>query len=395
MRKRLIAAATAAIMTASFGAGISAGAFNEWSYSEDLTVYVNGTKIDNGEYKPIIVNDRTLVRMVPVFEALGYSHTEMDANKTVSFVKDGSDAVYTFTAESDKAVVGTGEGSEYKLEVPATLKYFDVFYVPIRSFCEMAKLDISWDDATRSVYIKGDAAPMKVETLTYEEARALAEKYVNDSGISLDVDKTPVTYKGKQAYAFKLYSKSMAANGGSGFMGTAVYVYTDNSGIETSEVSGTPSTGTVSSGSLKYLGGAIRSFFGEYIGSAYCCAGYDVSEGKSILKMYGDKEMSLDEVAKFSKENPSPYTTVTGVTVQKALDMIKLAYGIEITGTAKVYEQCISTAFGNESYGVSYEPENDKYFVYSSSAEDLIDGDDSNISAFIFNSAGERVGEAN
>ena len=86
------------------------------------------------------------------------------------------------------------------------------------------------DNATKSGTVKGEASP-----LTYEEARKLAEKYVNDRDISLDTDKTPVTYKGKQAYVSKLYSRSMAANGGSGFMGMAVFVYTDNSGIESAE----------------------------------------------------------------------------------------------------------------------------------------------------------------
>ena len=40
-------------------------------YAEDVSVYVmNGQKIDNSQYKPIITNDRTLVRVVPIFEAL-------------------------------------------------------------------------------------------------------------------------------------------------------------------------------------------------------------------------------------------------------------------------------------------------------------------------------------
>ena len=93
LRKRVFAAAAAAVMTVSAFGGISADAFEVWSFSDDLTVYVNGQKIDNTIYKPIIANDRTLVRLVPVFEALGYEYGEMDENKMIQFVQKDTNSV--------------------------------------------------------------------------------------------------------------------------------------------------------------------------------------------------------------------------------------------------------------------------------------------------------------
>ena len=126
---------------------------------------MNGQKIDNGQYKPIIVNDRTLVRIVPIFDALDFEHSEMDEYKSVNFVRKGTNETYRFIAEKNYAIGGTGydeeaalkgeDSSNIFLEVPATLQYNDVFYVPIRSFCDMAHLEIEWDDDTRSVYITG------------------------------------------------------------------------------------------------------------------------------------------------------------------------------------------------------------------------------------------------
>lgn len=222
MKKRVIAAiAAAAMMTSAFG-GLSVGA----SYSEELAVYVNGAKIDNDKYKPIIVNDRTLVRLVPIFDALGYDHSEMDGNKSVSFVQKGSNAAYKFTAESSEAIIGSDGSNYYHLDVPATLQYFDVFYVPIRAFCEMTGLDIEWDEASRSVYITGNKEVQpEQKQLTYEEAREIAVNYVNDDNILLSVDKDLVSHNGRQAYSFTLRSKSA---GGSGTIGTTVYVYADN-----------------------------------------------------------------------------------------------------------------------------------------------------------------------
>lgn len=165
MKKRIFAAATAAMMTVSALGSVTAGAFEQTSYAEDVSVYVNGQKIDNGQYKPIIVNDRTLVRIVPIFDALDFEHSEMDEYKSVNFVRKGTNETYRFIAEKNYAIGGTGydeeaalkgeDSSNIFLEVPATLQYNDVFYVPIRSFCDMAHLEIEWDDDTRSVYITG------------------------------------------------------------------------------------------------------------------------------------------------------------------------------------------------------------------------------------------------
>lgn len=161
MKKQLIAAIAAATMLTSAFGGLSAGAFEEWSHDENVSVYVNGTKIEN-EYIPIIVNDRTLVRLVPIFEALGYNSQYDEATKSATFRMNNANASYRFTAESNEAtILGTGATSEnnnssYPLDVPATLQYYDVFYVPIRAFCEMVGLDIEWDDATRSVYISSN-----------------------------------------------------------------------------------------------------------------------------------------------------------------------------------------------------------------------------------------------
>lgn len=400
LRKRVFAAAAAAVMTVSAFGGISADAFEVWSFSDDLTVYVNGQKIDNTIYKPIIANDRTLVRLVPVFEALGYEYGEMDENKMIQFVQKDTNSVYTFKAESTKAVAGTGailedgfpEGEEHYLDVPATLQFCDVFYVPIRSFCEMTNLDIEWDDATRTVYVGSKPETAENHALTYNEARALAEQYVNDSSISLSENTTPVTYNGKSAYEFRLYSKGMTSGGGSGFMGMIVYVYIDNGEIVTAEGSGEQQSTTPPKSGIFMSGDP-----GKLIGySSYCCAGYDVSSGKDIVRQYMNNEITASEVAEFSQTHRNTNHTSTGITIQTALDMIKSAYAVEFTGTATVYENCVTASSNGGSYGVSYDPETDVYYVASSSVSDIVkDGDDSNSTVRILNSAGEIIGWAN
>ena len=60
MKKRVFAAATAAMMTVSALGSVTAGAFEQTSYAEDVSVYMNGQNRQHSQYKPIITNDRTL-----------------------------------------------------------------------------------------------------------------------------------------------------------------------------------------------------------------------------------------------------------------------------------------------------------------------------------------------
>lgn len=409
MKKQLIAAIAAATMLTSALGGLSAGA----SYSEYVSVYVNGTKIED-EYKPIIVNDRTLVRLVPIFEALGYDSQYDEATKSATFGMNNANASYRFTAESNEAtILGTGATSEnnnssYPLDVPATLQYYDVFYVPIRAFCEMVGLDIEWNDVSRSVYIGSKPQTEIKKQLTYDEAKEIATNYVNDSDILLGGDKNLVSHNGRQAYAFVMRSKSMVENGGSGTMGMTAYVYADNgevdvkeevpgSELNTSNNSESSVNSNVSFGtSGKYMGGNP----GKEISRVYCAAGYDINQGKSLVGEYQNNEITVEEIAQFSQKNHNTNHTDTGLMIQKALDMIKAAYGVEVTGTAVIYTNCV-TAGGNtgnsefKSFGVSYSGDG-KYYVAASTANNIIEnGNDTNSTVRILDENYNVIGSAN
>lgn len=328
MKKRIFAAATAAMMTVSALGSVTAGAFEQTSYAEDVSVYVNGQKIDNGQYKPIIVNDRTLVRIVPIFDALDFEHSEMDEYKSVNFVRKGTNETYRFIAEKNYAIGGTGydeeaalkgeDSSNIFLEVPATLQYNDVFYVPIRSFCDMAHLEIEWDDDTRSVYVESSL-------LTYEQAKEKATEFVNDSDILLGGDTATVEHNGRQAYAFVLRSKELVENGGSGTMGTTIYVYADNG-----EVDGIKGNAT----------GNVNSNISEETNESqtYVCLGMIVEKG--ILKEYLNGDISESEV-EAAPNNEINTTTENGLTISKALEIINVAYEDKVSGSAHVYSDYV------------------------------------------------------
>lgn len=389
MKKRVFAAATAAIMTVSALGSVTAGAFEQKTYAEDVSVYVNNAKIDNGQYKPIIANDRTLVRLVPIFEALGYSNSYDSNTKTVTFSKDNTSVSYKFTAESDTAETISGNKTEStNLDVPATLQYDDVFYVPLRAFCDMVGLNITWDDATRSVYVGNSL-------LTYEQAKEKATEYVNDSDILLGGDTATVEHNGRQAYAFVLRSKELVENGGSGTMGTTIYVYADNGEVDGSNGNANISENTA----VRFMNGDPGQRVSK--GEIYCVAGYDVNSAKkSMTGEYLNNNITIDDVAEFSKNNHSIEATNNGITVQKALDLIKAAYKVEdISATAEVYTNCVVILTPNadeyKSYGISDDGKG-KYYVTASSVENIVkNGNDSNSTVRILDEYYNIVGGAN
>ena len=162
MNKKIIAAISAA---AALSAAItaSAGTFTPSNYATDLKVYLNGDDVYAGsENKPCIMNDRAMVQVRPIFEKLGYTAEYDDATKTAVFypgANAGHNVPISFTDDSyvvSKLSSEDGSVAEtYNFDVPATL-YNDVFYVPLRAFCETVGsefITIDWDDVTRSVYL--------------------------------------------------------------------------------------------------------------------------------------------------------------------------------------------------------------------------------------------------
>lgn len=115
------------------------------------TAFVNGTStmIDpaNSQIVPFIRDDRTLVPIRFVSEALGATVTWDDATRTVRIVKDNT-----------KIIMVVGQNTynknrrDYTMDTPSII-YGDRTYVPLRVVSEALGKEVQWDDATRSIII--------------------------------------------------------------------------------------------------------------------------------------------------------------------------------------------------------------------------------------------------
>ncbi|MDD6483769.1 MAG: leucine-rich repeat protein [Clostridiales bacterium] len=115
-------------------------------FAGDIKISLNGDYI-SCDTKPFIENERTLVPMRAIFEA-------MDAD----IVWDGEDLRVTATKDDKTIIIEVGSDVMYVNDTPITLDTAakvvdDRTYVPVRAVAEALDCDVDWDDAAREVVI--------------------------------------------------------------------------------------------------------------------------------------------------------------------------------------------------------------------------------------------------
>jgi len=112
----------------------------------EIQILVNGVKVV-ADVPPVIVDDRTLVPVRAIFEALGATVEWVPETRTAKAVR-GQD---TIEIQIDNPVMLVN-GAEVALDVPAKI-IDDRTMVPARAIAESFNLNVNWDGATRTVII--------------------------------------------------------------------------------------------------------------------------------------------------------------------------------------------------------------------------------------------------
>ena len=119
----------------------------------DISIVLDGTAISLVN-KAVTVNYRTMVPLREVFEKLGAKVNYDEATENITAVKGARDV--TMTIGSDSALVN---GQTVKLDYPVI--YIDgSTYVPIRFVGEALRYDVTWDENTRTVHLKGNGVTL-------------------------------------------------------------------------------------------------------------------------------------------------------------------------------------------------------------------------------------------
>lgn len=134
------------------------------AYAEEaktVSVYTDGTQIDF-DVEPQIINDRTMVPMRAIFEAIGAEVNWDDSTKTAVSEKDG-DVVKISIGEY--RIIKNDE--EIAIDVPAQIVDSRTL-VPVRAIAESFDCEVFWDDAERIVRVVTVKLPEPVLTAADE-----------------------------------------------------------------------------------------------------------------------------------------------------------------------------------------------------------------------------------
>lgn len=105
--------------------------------------------------QPEIVNDRTMVPVRPVAEAIAFDvryEENGQGEQTVELSKDGKTVRFAIGRETLTTIAG-GEARTSVIDAAPYIKEGRT-YVPVRFFAEELGLDVQWDDATRTVILR-------------------------------------------------------------------------------------------------------------------------------------------------------------------------------------------------------------------------------------------------
>ena len=138
MNKKFIAAAAAV----SAAASLMAPAYAD----NDIKVFLDGQAIEF-DVAPIIENDRTLVPLRAIFEAMG-AEVEWDED-TRTVISAKGDDLCVFQIDNENMFVN---GEAKTLDVPAMIKD-DRTLIPLRAVSEAYGCNIEWDGDTYTVTI--------------------------------------------------------------------------------------------------------------------------------------------------------------------------------------------------------------------------------------------------
>ena len=129
------------------GSSIRFGAEPE-EVAQGISVVLNGSKM-SFDQPPVIIDERTLVPMRAIFEALGTEVMWNGDARAVTAIR--SDKIITMQIDSNIMYVN---GAALTLDVPPQLVN-DYTMVPVRAVSESLDCTVDWDGATQTVYIEG------------------------------------------------------------------------------------------------------------------------------------------------------------------------------------------------------------------------------------------------
>lgn len=174
----------------------------DYTKSPDIRVNLEGKQIDF-DVKPQMINNRTLVPMRAICEAMGLTVT-WDNNKRTATATDGKNIII-FTADSKTVLVN---GSAKYLDVPATIINSRVL-IPVRFLSENMGYNVVWVGESNLILLsKNDIVEWRKDIKSNELV-----KYINGVlVVSNDLPESPSRGEGRDEFLIYLSPSNQPAN---------------------------------------------------------------------------------------------------------------------------------------------------------------------------------------
>lgn len=122
------------------------------AFAERPISVIVGGEILYSDVSPMLINDRTMLPVRAVFEAIGAKVDYIDAESRVVATKGGKKVEFVIDSN-----IMTIDGKDTTIDVPATIVN-DRTLVPLRACAEAFDLEVGWDDASRTAIVKAETA---------------------------------------------------------------------------------------------------------------------------------------------------------------------------------------------------------------------------------------------
>ena len=138
--------------------------------NRNIKITLDGNEIKT-DVAPFIKEDRTLVPIKFISEALNYDVKWNEAKRTVAI--KSSDKNMLLTIDNKNINVN---GQNKVIDVAPTI-YNDRTYVPVRFISENFGIDVDWNDKTSTVILKNNTSPLSSLSLSEKEYVNAIENY--------------------------------------------------------------------------------------------------------------------------------------------------------------------------------------------------------------------------
>lgn len=156
--------------------------------AEEIKITIDGKGLDSGDMPPVIINDRTLVPIRTISEAMGAEVAWNNETKEAYITKDNNIVVFQMDNKT-----GSKNGTNFTMDVPVKV-INERTMIPVRALSEALDCTVDWNATTRTAAISSGAssiAPAEPEQPSTPETPATPETPVTP--VTPETPATPET----------------------------------------------------------------------------------------------------------------------------------------------------------------------------------------------------------